>query len=161
MFDVVESVVWFVCVWVMMMMMEEEEAEDASARDGARRATFVVFECVIEDVIEVLGGEVVLKFVWSVLKDVVWVVVGNMMKCRNADEVVLLFKASDAVVYDLIEVYGVCEDYVCGDGSEESEEDCVVCEYVVLVLMFWEWYDLNSSMEFRCFVKNRNLVVAS
>ena len=42
------------------------------------------------------------------------------MKCRNADEVVLLLKASDAVAHDLTEAYGACEDYARGDGSEES-----------------------------------------
>ena len=160
-FDAAESAARFARARATTTTMEEEEAEDASARDGARRATFAAFERAIEDAIEALGGEVAPKFAWSAPKDAAWVAAGNTMKCRNADEVVLLLKASDAVAHDLTEAYGACEDYARGDGSEESEEDRAVREHAASVLTLREWYDLNPSMEFRCFVKNRNLVAAS
>ena len=160
-FDAVESAERFARACATTTKTDDDdEEEDASARDGARRATFAAFERAIEDAIEALGGEVAPKFAWSAPKDAAWVAAGNTMKCRNADEVVLLLKASDAVAHDLTEAYGACADYVRDDGNER-EEDRAVREHVTSVLTLREWYDLNPSMEFRCFVKNKNLVAAS
>ena len=136
----------------------EEEAA-AAASDGERRATFAAFEGEIQRAIEALGGEVAPKFAWSAPKDATWVTAGNTMKCRNVDEVVLLLKASDAVAHDLTEAYGACEDYERDEN--ENEEARAVREHASTVLTLREWYDLNPSMEFRCFVKSKNLIAVA
>ena len=81
------------------------------------------------------------------------------MRCRNADEVVLLLKASDAVVHDLTEAYNACVDYDRDEG--EDEEERAVREHASTTLALREWFDLNPSLEFRCFVKSKNLVAVS
>ncbi len=138
---------------------KEEEEKDAAASDGERRATFAAFEGEIQRAIEALGGEVAPKFAWSAPKDATWVTAGNTMKCRNVDEVVLLLKASDAVAHDLTEAYCACEDYARDEN--ESEEARAVREHASTVLTLREWYDLNPSMEFRCFVKSKNLIAVA
>ena len=39
-----------------------------------------------------------------------WLTVGGSLRCRNAAEVLLLLKASDAVTHDLCHAYEACAD---------------------------------------------------
>ncbi|CEF97573.1 D123 [Ostreococcus tauri] len=135
------------------------EEDDAGDADATAREAFENFTREIGAAIERLGGEVAPKFAWSAPKDATWVTAGNTMKCRNADEVVLLLKASDSVTHDLTEAYRACADYVVDEM--EDEEDRAVREHANTALALREWYDLNPSMEFRCFVKTYNLVAVS
>jgi len=131
----------------------EEEATDEEARQA-----FAEFERDVASAIEELKGEVAPKFAWSAPKDAVWVSAGNTMKCRNVDEVVMLLKSSDSVAHDLTEAYRACQDYSNHGEEGESEEERAIRQHETTVLALREWYDLNPSMEFRCFVKNKNLI---
>jgi hypothetical protein len=70
----------------------------------------------------------------------------------------MLLKASDSVAHDLTEAYGACRDYVQSGVEGERDEERAIKEHASTVLTLREWFDLNPSMEFRCFVKNKNLV---
>ena len=133
---------------------DEEEAE-------ATAASFPAFERAVSEAIETLGGECAPKFMWSAPKDAVWVSAGNTMKCRNVDEVILLLKASDSVAHDLTDAYGACCDYEANAIENESEEERAIRENPRPVLTLREWYDLNPSMEFRCFVRKGLFIAIS
>jgi len=138
----------------------EERFRDADGEEARERA-FPSFEREIADAIEHLGGACAPKFEWSAPKDSVWVNAGKTMKCTNADEVILLLKASDAVAHDLTDAYGACRDYDDAKIEGESESDRAVRENPNVVLTLREWYDLNPSMEFRCFVRGGNFCAVS
>lgn len=133
---------------------EDEEAE-------ATAASFPAFERDVSAAIEALGGECAPKFTWSAPKDAVWVSAGNTMKCRNVDEVILLLKASDSVAHDLTDAYGACCDYEENAIANESEEERAIRENPSPVLTLREWFDLNPSMEFRCFVRKGLFIAIS
>ena len=133
--------------------------DEVGEADARARAAFAAFAEEIEGAIRELGGAVAPKFAWSAPKDATWVAAGGTMRCRNADEVVLLLKASDAVTHDLTEAYNACVDYVRDEREEEEER--VVREHASTTLALREWFDLNPSLEFRCFVKSKNLVALS
>jgi hypothetical protein len=61
--------------------------------------------------------------------------------------VFLLLKSSDFIVHDLAHSYDHCSD------KHEIYQNEMEYELVLR-----KWYDLAPSMEFRCFVRNRNLV---
>ena len=63
------------------------------------------------------------------------------------------------MAHDLTEAYCACEDYARDEN--ESEEARAVREHASTVLTLREWYDLNPSMEFRCFVKSKNLIAVA
>lgn len=70
---------------------------------------------------------------------------GNSMRCTDAAEVFLLLKSSDFVAHDLSHCYATCEDR---DRTRPDQ----------FVLVLRRWYDLDVSMEFRCFVAHRQLI---
>lgn len=67
-------------------------------------------------------------------KDAIWITLENSLRCEEPEEVYQLLKASDRVTL----------------GLQSSH---------TLFLRKWE-EDLDSSMEFRCFVRERSLVAA-
>jgi len=134
------------------------DANEEEATDEEARRAFADFELDVANAIEELKGEVAPKFAWSAPKDAVWVSAGNTMKCRNVDEVVMLLKSSDSVAHDLTEAYGACRDYSNQGEEGESEEERAIRQHGTTALALREWFDLNPSMEFRCFVKNKNLI---
>lgn len=87
------------------------------------------------------------------------------MKCKTPGDVYLLLKSSDFCTHDaLYESLKDCRDYAIegnvdvdiGVGVGVGVEGGV--EYPPLQLVLRKWCNLNPSMEFRCFVRNHELL---
>jgi hypothetical protein len=89
----------------------------------------------ITTAIERLGGRVTPKLTWSAPKDAVWMATTKNTLCQNSGEVTLLLKASDAVAFDLSDMYAQCADVTDGDkfryglGSGNPNPGLHVCPY--------------------------------
>ncbi|EHY56995.1 hypothetical protein HRR83_001937 [Exophiala dermatitidis] len=114
---------------------EDEEEEDPSEpwSDIHER---------IRSTIQELGGKVVPKLNWSAPKDATWMATTNDMECRTPNDIYLLLKSSDFVTHDL----------------EQAFDGCVDQAQVPYHLVLRKSFNLNPSLEFRCFVRNRKLI---
>lgn len=65
------------------------------------------------------------------------------MKCTSPFDVFLLLKSSDFINHDLNHAYDDCQDPLTTRKFD---------------LVLRKWYDLQPSMEFRCFVKNQDII---
>ncbi|EXJ83725.1 cell division cycle protein 123 [Capronia coronata CBS 617.96] len=99
----------------------------------------------IRSTIGELGGKVVPKLNWSAPKDATWMVPTNDMECRTPNDIYLLLKSSDFVTHDL----------------EQAFDGCVDQMEVPYHLVLRKSFNLNPSLEFRCFVRNRKLIAIS
>jgi hypothetical protein len=98
----------------------------------------------IQVTIKELGGKVLPKLNWSSPKDATHML-GNAMTCYGADDVYLLLKSSDFISFDLNHAF---------DDTVDDCNDSSIPWHLVLRKQF----NINPSVEFRCFVKNRRLV---
>lgn len=93
-----------------------------------------------------LGGTVTPKLNWSSPKDATWISSTNDLKCVSPSDIYVLLKASSYISHDLTEAFDSCVD---------NEKDMPEIEYE---LVLRKWYDINPSLEFRCFVKDNELI---
>lgn len=118
---------------------EEEEVSQTQPRE------FPGLDLEIKNCIKEMGGEVFPKLNWSSPKDAAWIAFGNSLSCRTPADVYLLLKSSDFITHDLYHPY----------------EDCIsVQKQTVFSLALREWRAelINPSLEFRCFIKDRDLI---
>eukprot|EP01080_Neovahlkampfia_damariscottae_P008499 gene8499-323_t len=85
-------------------------------------------------------GEIFPKLNWSSPRDATWIIFANQVKCKKIEEVLLLLKSSDLIYSDLKQM-------------KDSK--------IKPVLVLRKYYDLNSDMEFRLFIKNNDLICIS
>lgn len=78
------------------------------------------------------------------MQDATWVTASNSLECTNADEVLLLLKASDRAAHDICNAFDGCT-------TQPQQETAY---FLVLKTL----YDLKPEREFRCFVKGHELV---
>lgn len=124
------------------------DGEDSSDTDPSRAWPEV--HAAVQAAIDSLGGKVVPKLNWSAPKDATYMSAENDMTCRTANDVYLLLKSSDFVTHDLEHVL---DGVVPGpEGGPEGEEE------VKYDLVLRKKFEFNPSMEFRCFVRNRQLI---
>jgi len=102
----------------------------------------------VRSTIAELGGKVLPKLNWSGPKDATWISPTNDMECRTANEIYLLLKSSDFITHDLEQAF---------DGCVADEKPTPV----PYVLVLRKSFNLNPSLEFRCFVRNRMLIAVS
>jgi len=95
-----------------------------------------------------LGGKVLPKLNWSAPKDATWISPTNDMECRTPNEIYLLLKSSDFVTHDLEQAFDGCV----------ADQSSTLIPYV---LVLRKSFNLNPSLEFRCFVRNRSLIAVS
>lgn len=69
----------------------------------------------------------------------------NDMECRTANDVYLLLKSSDFITHDL----------------EHPFDDCADSAEVPYHLVLRKSFNLNPALEFRCFVRNKQLIAIS
>ncbi|ORX66866.1 D123-domain-containing protein, partial [Linderina pennispora] len=98
----------------------------------------------IRSALKELGGSVFPRMNWSAPSDAMWMATGNTLQCFSASEVYLLLKSSDKITRDLV---GARYEGVA--VSVEPE------------LVLRQWCNLLPSMEFRCFVREQELVAVS
>ncbi|QDS76872.1 hypothetical protein FKW77_003602 [Venturia effusa] len=126
----------------------ETETDDTDgANDGERdiAAQWRDVHNTIKATIKELGGNVVPKLNWSAPKDATWINAGNSMECRNPGDIYLLLKSSDFVTHDLDHAFDDCVE----DGTSPQIEYHLALRKTV---------QLNPSLEFRCFVRDREIL---
>lgn len=96
-----------------------------------------------------LGGKVLPKLNWSAPKDATWISSTNDMECRSANDVYLLLKSSDFITHDLEHAF---------DGVTLTKGAVPEIPYH---LVLRKSFNLNPSLEFRCFIRNRRLIAIS
>ncbi|EDQ86889.1 uncharacterized protein MONBRDRAFT_27954 [Monosiga brevicollis MX1] len=127
-----------------------ENSDDSDEEEEARPLpTFPELQVAITKAIAELGGEVFPKLNWSAPKDAVWISQTNSLKCRTAGDVFLLLKSSTHAQHDLLHAYRCCQP-----PHEERRP-----EKVFLVLK--NYWSSAPSQEFRCFVRQGQLVAIS
>lgn len=92
-------------------------------------------------------GAVFPKLNWTSPRDAAWITATQSLKCTSPFDVFLLLKSSDFINHDLNHAYENCID------KEEKEDKRIQYDLVLR-----KWYDLQPSMEFRCFVKNQEII---
>jgi hypothetical protein len=90
------------------------------------------------------------KLNWSSPKDATWMN-ANSMDCRTPNDIYLLLKSSDFITHDLEHAF---DDTVDGEGAEAELTNATIPYHLVLRKAF----EMNPSVEFRCFVRNRKLI---
>ncbi|KAL1892185.1 hypothetical protein Sste5346_007141 [Sporothrix stenoceras] len=110
----------------------------------------------IKDEIAALGGVVAPKLNWSAPKDAAELMEQkNTMKCRTPDDIYFMLKSSNFVSHDLEHAFD-------GTTPSTSEQTSAASTTAGLgfnpVLVLRAYFDIHTALEFRCFVKQRNLV---
>lgn len=101
----------------------------------------------IERTIEELGGKVAPKLNWSAPKDATWIAATNSMECSTPNDIYLLLKSSDFVTHDLAHAF-----------DDTADQSTMPDPEIAYHLVLRKWINLNPSVEFRCFVRNRQLI---
>ncbi|CAG8565331.1 5826_t:CDS:2 [Funneliformis caledonium] len=113
--------------------------------------SFPELEQQIWDTIDEFDGAVFPKLNWSSPRDATWISATNSLKCNSPSDIFLLLKSSDFVAHDLDHAFDDCH-YNHQDAPRRHRPN-------VFELVLKKWYDVAPSMEFRCFVKEEELVV--
>lgn len=103
----------------------------------------------LEEAIVSLKGSVIPKLNWSTPKDAAWVN-GGSLRCQTIGDIYLLLKSSDFCLHDVLRKAWK----ECGDYHNEKEAPR-------LELVLRKWCNLHPSMEFRCFVRQHELLAIS
>jgi hypothetical protein len=101
----------------------------------------------IASTIEELGGKVAPKLNWSAPKDATWIAATNSIECSSPNDIYLLLKSSDFITHDLAHAFD--------DTADQHHTPAPEIQYH---LVLRKWINLNPSVEFRCFVRDRRLV---
>jgi len=112
---------------------------------------FPELEEAITNAIKSCGGYVFPKLNWSSPKDASWMTVSGNLKCQTPYDIFLLLKSSDFINYDL-------EQIAAYEQKTNTAVDPTIPTNSSGTLVLRKWYDLQQSMEFRCFVYNHKLV---
>ncbi|KAI0598551.1 D123-domain-containing protein [Biscogniauxia sp. FL1348] len=114
----------------------------------------------IKDKITELGGAVAPKLNWTSPKDAAWISPHqNTIMCTCPNDVYLLLKSSNFITYDLEHAFDDCTPMSNGSSSVSEVTASAAAFRPVLVLR--SYFNPHTAMEFRCFVKHRNLVAIS
>ncbi len=107
----------------------------------------------IKDKIAELGGAVAPKLNWTAPKDATWISPHqNTIKCTSPNDVYLLLKSSNFITYDLDHAFDDCTPTTNSTVNQTPFKP---------VLVLRSYFNPHTAMEFRCFVKHRNLVAIS
>ncbi|KAK7535574.1 cell division cycle protein-like protein [Phyllosticta citricarpa] len=113
----------------------------------------------IKNTIQELGGKVVPKLNWSAPKDATWMN-ANSMECRTPSDIYLLLKSSDFITHDLEHAFDDTEEEPAQSNAAAADKSRVDPE-IPYHLVLRKRFELNPSLEFRCFVRRRNLLAIS
>ncbi|KYQ92092.1 cell division cycle protein [Tieghemostelium lacteum] len=126
---------------------ETEEQKEKKRKRKIKEDDFQDLIKTINESIKKLGGQVLAKLNWSTPKDAQWMNLNNSLKCSNAAEILLLLKSSDFINHDLAQL-----------KIDPNLDDQALTPYT---LVLRKWHNLYASMEFRCTVKNNELIAIS
>lgn len=133
-----------------------EGAEDEAAGNGAGQgqreeqrdptASFKDFYNQLRNSMAALQS-VAPKLNWSAPQDATWITTERNMRCCSTSDLFLLLKSSDYLNHDLYHAFDEAVDWDPANPPEFEVE-----------LVLRKWVDINPAMEFRCFVRDRELV---
>lgn len=132
----------------------ESDSEEWQALDEDNTEQMIVapefneIDSGIKEAIIDLDGTVFPKLNWRSPLDASWISCDGTLKCKCPNDIYLLLKSSDNISRVLFETFKHCED-------EEGE----LLDGFELILR--KWKDINPGMEFRCFVKDHQLIAIS
>jgi len=93
------------------------------------------------------------KLNWTAPKDATWISPHqNTIKCTSPDDIYLLLKSSNFITYDLEHAFDNCTPTASSAVNRTPFKP---------VLVLRSYFNPHTAMEFRCFVKHRNLVAIS
>ena len=141
----------------------EGEDDDESDPSAAWAKTHAHIKASIQE----LAGSVMPKLNWSAPKDATWISATNSMECTTPNDIYLLLKSSDFIVHDLEQAFDGCVDQQQGSSpilegnaglgrSGQATEASQDIPYYLTLRKTIPAY--NTSMEFRCFVRDRILL---
>lgn len=134
----------------------EDEAEARAPRLPPNER-FPEIHQTIKDTIKELGGEVAPKLNWSSPKDAAWISPHqNTIKCTAPNDVYLLLKSSNFITHDLDHAFDGTVTTSLSLKLPASTPASDLGFQPVLVLR--SFFTPHQALEFRCFVKQRNLV---
>ena len=114
-----------------------------------------------------------IKLNWSSPKDATWIVFNNSLRCSSLSQLYLLLKSSDFIVHDLTRPFKFCIDeetvkpsvqysLILRQRSELLYQTCFIhlnmTQFIICCLIYRNWLDVNPGSEFRCFVKEEELI---
>nr|CAG8459347.1 1228_t:CDS:2 [Entrophospora candida] len=142
---------------------EDDNEEEADNIENQAIPSFPDLEQQIIGIIEEFGGAIFPKLNWSSPRDATWISSTNTLKCNSASDIFLLLKSSDFIAYDLDHAFDGCnhDNNEEGEESEDSDNDEILRQRsneFEFELVIRKWCNMEPSMEFRCFVKNEELV---
>ncbi|KAK3104009.1 hypothetical protein FSP39_023648 [Pinctada imbricata] len=114
---------------------------------GAMCPKFLELDSAVKKYIKSLGGVVFPKLNWSAPRDATWIAFDHTLKCKSPSDIYLLLKSSEFISHDLNQPFLYCEDW-------DSKKEVRVAYHLVLR----KWLNVHPGYEFRCFVKNNNLI---
>ncbi|KAI7531006.1 D123-domain-containing protein [Hortaea werneckii] len=126
-----------------------EGQDDAEFEEQDVAAEWRPIHDAIKRTIGDLGGIVVPKLNWSAPKDATWMNATNSMECRSPNDIYLLLKSSDFVTHDLEHAF---------DDTVNSPESSMDPSDIPYHLVLRKHFQMNPSVEFRCFVRGRKLL---
>lgn len=109
---------------------------------------FPEFHDKLKGMLEKLGA-VAPKLNWSAPQDATWILPNNSMKCTEVNELYLILNASNYIMHDLQYAFDDCQD---NDNKMENP---------TFELILRKWFDINPALEFRVFVKDKQIVGVS
>jgi len=129
---------------------DQELSNHSSEQLEQKEWVFPEFDEQIKKALEEYNG-VFPKLNWKAPRDCYeWV---PELNCTSIEEIFTLFKSS-TLIGDMLERLASAETLEKLDDSDEQYLESVGGLYIILK----KWYDLNGSMEFRCFVRENKLV---
>lgn len=139
---------------------DDEDDEDDNAPPVVRlppNRRFPEVHQRIKDEIAALGGVVAPKLNWSAPKDAAELMEQkNTMRCRTPDDIYFMLKSSNFVSHDLEHAFDGTTGATAASIGTSAAPATSLGFNPVLVLR--AYFDMHTALEFRCFVKQRNLV---
>lgn len=108
-----------------------------------------------------LGGKVAPKMNWSAPKDARWIATTNTLECRTPNDVYLLLKSSNLISHDLEHVFDGCVPPPDADAGVAITAGTMIQDQALKFqhyLVLRKYVNMNPSVEFRCFVRRRQLI---
>ncbi|KAJ1657862.1 hypothetical protein IWQ61_002806 [Dispira simplex] len=138
--------------------VEDESHDSESSTDGSNPEITRppdLTECTkkLQRYIDELGGAVFPKLNWSAPTDAVWITATNTLKCTTPEDIFLLLKSSDRVHEDLNRPY---REVMSTSGDVPALHDQPLKD-AQTQLILRQWANLNPSLEFRCFIQNKQI----
>lgn len=128
---------------------DDENDENRNLNQLDPTLKFAEFHETLRETLSMFGS-VAPKLNWSSPQDATWMITGRTMRCYSTSDLFLLLKSSDYINHDMYHAF-----------DEASDFDKNSPPIFELELILRKWVDINPAMEFRCFVRDKQLIAIS